>query len=76
MEAIMPSTKRMMMEAALATAIVSVSAIWGAAAVEQTPVKGPQPLVHQDEPLLSETVSDREQLKRYFLEDWRFQLRR
>ena len=66
----MSNRARMMMGAAVAIAIVTVSAIRWTAAVEQTPVNGPH------ETVLSETVSDREQLRRHFLEDWHFQLRR
>jgi hypothetical protein len=83
MEAIMPrsATTRLVIGAviALGMEIVSVSAIRGAAAVEQTPVNRPQALDNRDDPLISETdapVSDREQLRRYFLEDWRDRLRR
>ena len=72
----MSNRARMMMGAAVAIAIVTVSAIRWTAAVEQTPVNGPQTLVNRDETVLSETVSDREQLRRPFLEDWHVQLRR
>jgi hypothetical protein len=72
----MSNRARMMMGAAVAIAIVTVSAIRWTAAVEQTPVNGPQTLVNRDETVLSETVSDREQLRKHFLEDWHFQLRR
>jgi hypothetical protein len=67
MEAIMQnSATQLGIGALIALAIVSVSA---ATAAEQTL------LVNRDEPFVSETdgsrVSDREQLRRYFLEDWR-----
>ena len=59
------SPTRLGVGALVALTIVSVSA---AAAAEHT-------LVNRDEPFVSETdaspVSDREQLRRYFLEDWR-----
>ena len=59
-------TTRLGVRALIALTIVTVSA---AAAAEQTL------LVNRDEPFVSETdgsrVSGREQLRRYFLEDWR-----
>jgi hypothetical protein len=72
----MSNTTRMIMVAAVAMAIVTVSAIRWTVAVEQTPVNGPQILVNRDAAVDSEVGSEREQLRRYFLEDWRFQLRR
>ena len=72
----MSNTTRMMMGAAVAMAMVTVSGVRSTAAVEQTPVNGPQILVNRDAVVDSETGSEREQLRRYFLEDWRFQLRR
>jgi hypothetical protein len=65
---------------ALALAIVSVSEISGAAAAEATTIMGPSPtlqplpLVNRQDPWLSETdgrVGDREQLRKYFLQDRR-----
>jgi len=72
MEAIMPSsTKRLVIGAviaALGVAIISVSALRGTGAVEQTLIDTPQTLVNRHEPPLSETdhLSDREQLRRLF----------
>jgi CTP:molybdopterin cytidylyltransferase MocA len=52
-----------------ATEIAARAAVSAAAAAEQIL------LVNRDQPFVSETdgsrVSDREQLRRYFLEDWR-----
>jgi hypothetical protein len=65
---------------ALGLAIVSVSEISGAAAAEAATIAGPSPtlqplpLVNRQEPWLSETdgrVGDREQLRKYFLQDRR-----
>jgi hypothetical protein len=65
---------------ALGLAIVSVSEISGAAAAEATTIMGPSPtlqplpLVNRQDPWLSETdgrVGDREQLRKYFLQDRR-----
>jgi hypothetical protein len=73
MEAIIPSTTTRLVigavVAALGVAIISVSAIRGTGAVEQTPINTPQTLVNRHEPLISETdhLSDREQLRRLFL---------
>jgi len=65
------STKRLVMGAviaALGVAIISVSAVRGTGAVEQTLIDTPQTLVNRHEPPLSETdhLSDREQLRRLF----------
>jgi hypothetical protein len=76
MEAIMSNTTRMMMGVAVAMAIVTVSAVRWTGAVEQTPVEGPQILVNRDAAVDSEAGGGREQLRRYFLEDRRFQLSR
>ena len=65
---------------ALGLAIVSVSEISGAAAAEAATIMGPSPtlqplpLVNRQEPGLSDTngwVGDREQLRKYFLQDRR-----
>ena len=65
---------------ALALAIVSVSEMSGAAAAEAATIMGPSPtlqplpLVNRQDPWLSETdgrVGDREQLRKYFLQDRR-----
>jgi hypothetical protein len=61
---------------ALGMVIVSVGATGGAAAVEQPPnnIQQPIPLVNREKPPLLETdapVNDREQLRRYFLQEWR-----
>ena len=72
----MSNTTRMMMGAAVAMAMVTVSGVWSTGAVEQTPVNGPQILVNRDAVVDSEVGSEREQLRRYFLEDRRFQLSR
>jgi hypothetical protein len=72
MEAIMPSsTTRVVIGAviaALGVAIISVSAVRGTGAVEQTPIDTPQTLVNRHDPPLSETdhLGDREQLRRLF----------
>jgi hypothetical protein len=58
---------------ALGIAIAGVSAIRGAAAAEQAPATVPQPLINREESVQSET--DRQQLKRYFLQNWRDQPR-
>ena len=54
--------------AALGVAIISVSAVRGTGAVEQTPIDIPQTLVNRHDPPLLETdhLSDREQLRRLF----------
>jgi hypothetical protein len=55
---------------ALGMAIAGVSVIHGAGEASGTS----EPLINRDEPPLSETeprISDREQLKRYFLQDQR-----
>jgi hypothetical protein len=56
---------------ALGMAIAGVSVIRGAAAAEAAPVM--QPIINRDEPPLAETdpITDREQLKRYFLQNER-----
>jgi hypothetical protein len=54
--------------------IVSVGATRGAAVVEQAPDNVEQlPLINRENPLLETDapVSDREQLRRYFLQEWR-----
>jgi hypothetical protein len=65
---------------ALGLAIVSVGVISGAAAAEAATIMGPSPtlqplpLVNREEPWLSDTngrVSDREQSRKYFLQDRR-----
>jgi hypothetical protein len=65
---------------ALGLAIVSVGVIRGAAAAEAATIIGPSPtlqplpLVNRQDPWLSETdgrVGDREQLRKYFLQDRR-----
>jgi hypothetical protein len=65
---------------ALGLAIVGVGVISGAAAAEAATMMGPSPtlqplpLVNREEPWLSDTdgrVSDREQLRKYFLQDRR-----
>jgi hypothetical protein len=65
---------------ALALVIVSVGMKSGAAAAEATTIMGPSPtlqplpLVNRQDPWLSETdgrVGDREQLRKYFLQDRR-----
>jgi hypothetical protein len=68
---------------ALGMAIIGVGVIRGAAAAEAAPITGftgpsltsqPLPLINRQEPSLAETdgrVGDREQLKRYFLQDRR-----
>jgi hypothetical protein len=65
---------------ALGLAIVCVGVISGAAAAEAATMMGPSPtlqplpLVNREEPWLSDTdgrVSDREQLRKYFLQDRR-----
>jgi hypothetical protein len=53
--------------------LAGVSPIRGAAAAEQAPATVPQPLINREEPVQSET--DRQQLKRYFLQNWRDQPR-
>ena len=65
------STTRLVIEAviaALGVAIISVSAVRGTGAVEQTPIDMPQTLVNRHEPPLSEMdhFNDREQLRRPF----------
>jgi hypothetical protein len=65
--------------AVLGIVVVSVGAIAAAAAAEQAPVDRPQPLLNRGESSLSELdtrVGDRQQLRKYFLEDWRDRLRR
>jgi len=54
--------------AALGVAMISVSAVGGTSAVEQTPIDTPQNLVNRRDPPLSETdhLSNREQLRRLF----------
>ena len=57
---------------ALGMASVSVSVTSKAAAVEQPPVTLPKAHIKRDQPLLSETdarAKDREQLRRYFLQE-------
>jgi hypothetical protein len=57
---------------ALGMAIAGVSVIRGAAAAEAAPVM--QPIINRDEPPLAETdprITDREQLKTYFLQNER-----
>ena len=72
---------------ALAIAIAFVSVIHRAAAVEAAPVTtpatapviAPQPLINRPQPFLSEPdahVKDREQLRKYFLQDSPGRLRR
>jgi hypothetical protein len=64
---------------ALGLAIVSVGVISGAAAAEAATIMGPRPHVsasplNRQEPGLSDTdgrVGDREQLRKYFLQDRR-----
>jgi hypothetical protein len=65
---------------ALALVIVGVGMKSGAAAAEATTIMGPSPtlqplpLVNRQDPWLSETdgrVGDREQLRKYFLQDRR-----
>ena len=59
---------------ALGLVIVSVGATRGAAVVEQAPDNLEQlPLINRENPLLETNppVSDREQLRRYFLQEWR-----
>jgi|GraSoiStandDraft_29_1057270.scaffolds.fasta_scaffold486293_1 hypothetical protein len=63
---------------ALAMAIAGVSVIRGAAAAEAAQLMQPapvmQPIINRHEPPLAETdprLTDREQLKRYFLQDER-----
>ena len=65
--------------AALGIVVVSVGAIAAAAAAEQAPVDRPQPLLNRGESSISELdarVGDRQQLRKFFLEDWRDRLRR
>jgi hypothetical protein len=75
MEAIMTnSSTRLLMGAVigLGMAGVSVSVISGAAAVEPAPMTAPESLINREKLWLSDTdgrVGDREQLRRYFLQD-------
>lgn len=59
---------------ALGIAISGVGLIRGAAAAEQGPAAMPQTLINRKESVHSET--DREQLKRYFPQNWRDPMRR
>jgi hypothetical protein len=54
---------------ALGIALAGVSPIRLAVAADQAPDTAPQPLVNREERVPSET--DRQQLKRYFLQNWR-----
>jgi hypothetical protein len=75
MEAIMPnSSTRLFLGAVtgLGMAGVSVSVIRGAAAVEPPPIILPEALINREKLWLSDTdgrVGDREQLRKYFLQD-------
>ena len=64
------STTRVVIRAvaALGVVIISVSAVRGTGAAEQTPIDTPQTLVNRHDPPLSETdhLSDREQIRRLF----------
>jgi hypothetical protein len=76
MEVIMTSSStRLLMGAVtgLGIATVSVSVIRGAAAFEPAAVTVPEPLINRDKPWLADTDGDgdREQLRRYFLQDRR-----
>ena len=59
---------------AFGIAISGVSLIRGATAAEQGPAAVPQALINREESVHSET--DREQLKRYFLQNWRNPIQR
>jgi hypothetical protein len=82
MEAIMPnSSTRLFLGAVtgLGMAGVSVSVIRGAAAVEPPPIILPEALINREKLWLSDTdgrVGDREQLRKYFLQDRYDDLRR
>jgi hypothetical protein len=54
---------------ALGIMLAGVSPIRCASAAEQAPAIAPQPLVNREEPVSSE--ADHQQLKRYFLQNWR-----
>jgi len=71
MEAIMLFTGAVF---AVGIAIAGIGEIRGAAAVEAAPlILSPQTLINRDEPALEADarIGDREQLKRYFLQDRR-----
>ena len=68
------SSTRLLMGAVtgLGMAGVNVSVISGAAAVEPPPITAPESLINREKLWLSDTdgrVGDREQLRRYFLQD-------
>jgi hypothetical protein len=74
MEAIMPSSITQLVigtAVAIGMAVVGVSVIGSAAAVEQAQVNAPQILVNRDESPLSEEdarLADRQQLRRIFFD--------
>jgi len=82
MESIMPnSSTRLFLGAVtgLGMAGVSISVIRGAAAVEPPPIILPEALINREKLWLSDTdgrVGDREQLRKYFLQDRYDDLRR
>jgi hypothetical protein len=80
MEAVMPSSKTRLVAAMMfAFGAASFIETGKAAEAEAAPLLGQNTLINRDQPLLSETegaTSDREHLRRYFLQDGFHGLRR
>jgi hypothetical protein len=80
MEAVMPSSKTRLVGAMMfALGAASVIQTGKAAEAEAAPLLEPNTLINRDQPSLSETegaISDREHLRRYFLQEGLHGLRR